>query len=162
MNFDSTTYPLTIYYDASCSLCSAEIENLRVRDRAQRLVFVDASAANFESPLSGATREDLMNIIHARCADGRVVRGVEVFRLAYISVGLGWVATITRLPGVRQCADWAYPVLVRNRYRIPKVLVRLLFEGPAKRAAQRAAAQRCEGGAACAVDASAETNHRPM
>jgi predicted DCC family thiol-disulfide oxidoreductase YuxK len=138
------TYPLVIYYDASCPLCTAEMSNLMRRNTEGLLEFVDASPVGFESPITGTSQWDLMNLIHARCADGRTVRGVAVFQLAYEGVGLGWVTALTKWPGIRSLADWAYPILVRNRYRIPRWLVRIAFEGPTRRAAIRAAAQRCD------------------
>jgi predicted DCC family thiol-disulfide oxidoreductase YuxK len=42
---DTTRYPLTIYYDASCRLCDGEMRNLMLRNTEGRMVFVDASAA---------------------------------------------------------------------------------------------------------------------
>lgn len=141
---DTTTYPLTIYYDASCPLCNGEMTNLMLRNTEGLLVFVDASPADFVSPIAGTTRHELMNMIHAVRADGQVVKGVEVFRLAYGAVGLGWVTAPTALPGLRQLADLAYPWVVRNRYGFPRRLVALLFEGPTRRAAEQAARRaRC-------------------
>ncbi len=135
----ASTYPLTIYYDASCHLCNGEMSNLMLRNTAGLLRFVDASAADFVSPIPGAAQAELMSMIHAVQADGQVVRGVAVFRLAYGAVGLGWLTAPTAWPVLRQLADRAYPWLVRNRYRIPRPLVALLFEGPTRRAAERAA-----------------------
>jgi hypothetical protein len=37
-----------------------------------------------------------MERIHAITADGRIVRDVEVFRLLYEAVGLGWVYAVTK------------------------------------------------------------------
>jgi predicted DCC family thiol-disulfide oxidoreductase YuxK len=132
------TYPMTVYYDASCQLCNGEMSNLMLRNTDGLLVFVDASPVDFISPVPGATRHELMNMIHAVQADGTVVRGVEVFRLAYGAVGLGWVTAPTTWPVLRQLADRAYPWLVRNRYRIPRPLVHFLFEGATRRAAETA------------------------
>jgi predicted DCC family thiol-disulfide oxidoreductase YuxK len=132
------TYPMTVYYDASCQLCNGEMSNLMLRNTEGLLVFVDASPVDFISPVPGATRDELMNMIHAVQADGTVVRGVEVFRLSYGAVGLGWVTAPTAWPVLRQLADRAYPWLVRNRYRIPRSLVRFLFEGATRRAAEAA------------------------
>ncbi|MDA8454739.1 DUF393 domain-containing protein [Acidovorax sp. GBBC 3334] len=132
-------YPLTLYYDSRCALCSAEMGNLMRRDRAGLLRFEDIWAPGFEGPPPGTTREDLLTLIHARAADGRVLRGVEVFRRAYEAVGMGWVTAATRLPVLGPLADRLYPVLARNRYRLPRWLVSGLFE----RASQRAARQRC-------------------
>lgn len=142
MNTD--IYPLTVYYDATCPLCNGEMTNLMLRNTEERLIFVDVSPAEFVSPLPGITRHDLMSLLHARRADGQVVHSVEVFRLAYEAVGLGWVVAPTNWPLLRPLADKAYPWLARNRYRMPRWLVHALFEGPTRRAAERAAQRaRC-------------------
>lgn len=136
-------YPLTLYYDASCQLCSAEIRNLKARDTEGRLLLVDCSPADFrEGP---APREALMNAIHAVDADGRVFVGVETFRVAYGAVGLRAVSRALGLPGIAQVAERAYPVLVRNRYRLPRWLIGRLFERAARRATMRSSA--CTAGA---------------
>lgn len=137
MNTD--IYPLTIYYDASCPLCNGEMSNLMLRNVDGLLAFVDASPPHFKSPLAGISRADLMGLLHARKANGEVVSGVEVFRLAYGAVGLGWVTAPTTWPVLGWLADKAYPVLARNRYRIPRGLVTRVFEGMVRRAAEQAA-----------------------
>ncbi len=137
-------YPLTLYFDSRCQLCQAEMTNLRLRDRAGLLRFADVWAPGFEGP-PGTTHEQLLALIHARTADGRVLRGVEVFRRAYEAVGLGWVMAATRLPVLGPLADRLYPVLARNRYRLPRWLVGGLFE----RASRRAALRRCAPGDRC-------------
>lgn len=48
-----STYPLTIYYDASCPLCHAEMHNLMLRNSQGLLQFVDASPVDFTSPVPG-------------------------------------------------------------------------------------------------------------
>ncbi|HEX5356898.1 MAG TPA: DUF393 domain-containing protein [Aquabacterium sp.] len=141
---NTATYPLTIYYDASCPLCNGEMSNLMLRNVDGLLAFVDASPPTFVSPLAGISREDLMSLLHARKANGEVVSGVEVFRLAYGAVGLGWVTAPTSWPVLGWLADKAYPVLARNRYRIPRGLVTSVFEGVVRRAAEQAAQRaRC-------------------
>ncbi len=142
-------YPLTVFYDASCQLCSSEMRNLMLRNQAGLLHFVDCSPASFVSPLDGVDRGEMMNCIHAQQADGTVISGVEVFRRSYEAVGLGWVTAISKWPLVGALADKAYPVLVRNRYRIPAWVTHALFEGPTRRAAEKAAARRCDTGGVC-------------
>jgi predicted DCC family thiol-disulfide oxidoreductase YuxK len=141
MSTPISVYPLTLYYDASCPLCKSEMTNLMLRNTAGLLRFVDASAAGFVSPLPGRSVNDLMQLIHAKRADGGVVQGVEVFRLAYSAVGMGWVTAPTRWPVLRQAADAVYPWIARHRHRLPRSLVALLFEGPVRRAADKAAAR---------------------
>ena len=45
-------------------------------------------------------------------------RWVEVFRRLYTAVGLGPLAALTRLPGVKQGLDFAYERFAKNRLRL--------------------------------------------
>jgi len=140
------TYPLTLYYESACPLCNAEMTNLMLRNTEGRLRFADVSAAEFNDVPAGTTMQDLLDLIHARTADGRVIKGVEVFRLAYEAVGLKRISAAIRLPVLGPLVEWVYPLLARNRHRIPRRLVGLLFEGATRRAAERAALARCDSG----------------
>lgn len=139
-------YPLTLYYESACPLCNAEMRNLMLRNTGDQLRFVDISAPGFIDLPAGTSMQDLLTLIHARTADGRVLKGVEVFRLAYQAVGLCWLSSTLRVPVLRRLAEWGYPVLARNRHRIPRRLVGWLFEGAARRASERAASARCDAG----------------
>lgn len=147
-----TAYPLTIYYDASCPLCEAEMQNLRQRDAHRHLRLIDASAPGFESPLPNVPVSELMRVIHARRADGQVVRGVEVFESAYRAAGLDTVVRALRWRWLRPLLDAAYPVLARNRQRLPRWLPQRLFGSTVRRAAQRAARRHCDAGGHCRID----------
>ncbi|ABM36796.1 thiol-disulfide oxidoreductase DCC family protein [Polaromonas naphthalenivorans] len=142
-------YPLTLYYDGSCPMCHAEMHNLMLRNTRELLAFVDISVPGFSGQPPGATQHDLMTLMHARQADGTVIKGVDVFRLAYAAAGLGWVSALFRLPVVSTVADRLYPYLARYRNRIPRRLVQLAFETAARRAAARAQARQCKAGDAC-------------
>ena len=143
-------YPLTLYYDASCALCKAEMSNLMRRNRGQLLVFVDVSAASVQDLPPGIARNELLTLIHARQADGSVIKGVDVFRHAYRAAGLPWVATTLQLPVLGRLADRLYPWVARNRHRFPRPLVHLLFETAIRRAARRAATHAaCKPGETC-------------
>ena len=41
--FAPATYPLTVYFDATCPLCTAEMGAMQARDSAKRLRLVDCS-----------------------------------------------------------------------------------------------------------------------
>ena len=89
-------YPLTIYYDASCPLCRAELETLSQRDAESLLQLVDCSAGDIA--LEGVTNDDMMARIHARDAAGRWLRGMDVFAAVYRAAGLFLLARIYRGP----------------------------------------------------------------
>ncbi|MDO5623601.1 MAG: DUF393 domain-containing protein [Pseudomonadota bacterium] len=147
-------YPLTLYYDASCPLCAAEMHNLRLRDVDSRLRFVDASASGFADAPEGVTTPELMALMHARTADGQVLRGVPAFELAYAAVGLHGVARLLRAPWLRPALDRLYPFVARHRQRLPRVLTHLLFGRALRRAAAQAAARRCDAASGCAFNPS--------
>jgi len=79
-------YPLTIFYDASCSMCAGEMEAIKKRDADGRIILVDCSAPAFEDAAlvqGGFCRTDAMTLIHARDADGRWLgQGIVIARAA--------------------------------------------------------------------------------
>ena len=113
-------YPLTIYFDASCAICSAEMGSLKARDAGGRLQLVDCSPLAFSS--GPAPRDALMAAIHVSDAEGRVFTGVPAIRICRTAVGLSSGSFLLDLPIVAPLADRAYALLARNRYRIPRWL----------------------------------------
>ena len=144
---NTATYPLTLFYEAACPLCNAEMSNLMLRNTEGLLRFVDVSAPDFKDCPPGTTLAELMALMHGLTADGRVLRGVEVFRLAYIAVGIPQVAAITSLPLIAPLSERLYALIARNRHRLPRRLVRAMFETNLRRAAECASHARCKSGA---------------
>lgn len=117
----TNAYPLTVYYDATCPLCVAEMEAMKARDATGRLHLVDCSPTGFSG--GPAPREALMTAMHAVDAAGRVLEGVAAIRACRNAVGLPAGGFLLDLPMVGALADRAYAVLARNRYRLPRWLV---------------------------------------
>lgn len=117
-------YPITLYYDATCPICVAEMGSLKARDSAGRIVLVDCSPPDFTG--GPAPRATLMKAMHLRDAAGRVFSGVRAIRLARAAAGLPDGGVLFDQHGVMPLADRAYAVLARNRYRMPRWLVRRL------------------------------------
>jgi predicted DCC family thiol-disulfide oxidoreductase YuxK len=146
--FAVSAYPLTLLYEETCPLCKLEIDNLKARNGAGLLRFVDVSAPDFDPVPYGVPLADLLEAIHAVKADGGMVKGVGVFRLAYAAVGLGWITRPTGWPLLKPLFDRGYVHLARNRHRISEKFAWLLFGIAAKRAERRSRA--CKDGN-CAV-----------
>ena len=144
----STNYPLTLLYDGTCAVCSLEMNHLRECNHAGRLLFVDIAAPGFDPASYGATLAAMNAEIHGVRPDGSLLRGVQVLRLAYAAVGLGWVLQPTGWPPLRPLFDAAYRVFARHRRSISRVAAPLIAGVSAVRAqrlAQRM--QACKGGA---------------
>lgn len=124
-----TAYPITVYYDASCRLCSAEIEAMKSRDAGDRLRLADCSAEAFVAP-EGVSREELMSRIHARDANGTWLRGIDVFAEVYEAAGFRRLARIYRSRALRPLLDRAYPWIADNRQALSKLGLARMFGAP--------------------------------
>jgi len=146
-------FPLTLYYDAACSVCALEMDHLRARDAAQRLRFVDIAAPGFDAAALGLELAALDAELHGRWADGRTVVGMAALRAAYAAAGLGWVLRPTGFAPLRPGFDAAYRLFAQHRRRISRVAapgIEAVRSLRARRALGRMAA--CRSGA-CAVTA---------
>lgn len=148
----SATWPLVIYYDAACPLCREEMHALAAHDHAARLQLVDASNPGFDDEhtrAAGLGHAALMRLIHARDAEGRWYRGVEVFELAYGAAGLTGIAAMWGHPRLRPLWDRLYPWVARFRQPLSRLRLNRFYGALVRRAAARA--QRRAG--ACAAGA---------
>mgnify|MGYP003417312638 CR=1 FL=1 len=137
-------YPLTLLYDRRCPVCRLEMDELRERDAASKLRFIDISAEGFDAAAWGATPAQLDALLHAVDAQGRTHRGVPALRLAYAAVGLGALWAPTGWPLLRPLFDAAYAVFARHRHQISRIAAPLIEHIAAARAARRM--QRCASG----------------
>ena len=109
---------LTLYFDGKCPFCRAGMERLARRDRHARLAFVDIAAAGFDPAVIGATMAELDRELHARRADGSVLKGTRSIVAAYAAVGQGWRVAWMRLP----LAGALYLLFARHRYTMSRLL----------------------------------------
>ena len=142
------TWPVRVYFDASCRLCAAEMHNLRVRDHAQRLRFVDCSTPGFAA--GPAPTAQLMQAMHCQDARGQVFVGVDAFRVLYHAVGLDGVQHALANPLIGGLSRRLYPWVARHRQQLPAWLIAPVFERAARKAAHQAAAQAAQRSQACA------------
>jgi predicted DCC family thiol-disulfide oxidoreductase YuxK len=148
----SHIYPLTLLYDAACPVCALEMDHLRARNDAGRLVFIDISAPGFDPAPYGATLAEMDAEIHALRADGQLMKGVQVLRLAYEAVGLGWVMRPAGWAPLRGPADVAYRLFARHRRTISRAAAPLIDGVRALRAWQATRRMRRCARGACTVN----------
>ncbi|MET0334943.1 MAG: DUF393 domain-containing protein [Rhizobacter sp.] len=145
------TYPLTLLYDAACPVCALEMDHLRERNQAGRLAFIDISVPGFDPTPYGATLAEMNAEIHGLRADGELMRGVQVLRLAYEAVGLGWVMRPVGWGPLRGVLEAAYRVFARHRQPISRAAAPLIGFIRARRARQMAARMQACAGGACEI-----------
>ncbi|GFR42087.1 hypothetical protein Agub_g2929, partial [Astrephomene gubernaculifera] len=115
----SPSWDIKLLYDGDCPLCLKEINFLRGRNGQGKVLFVDIARPDYDpTQNAGITFEQAMATIHGITAQGRVYTGVEVFRLVYEAVGLGWVYAITKVPVVLAVANKVYDIWAKHRTQL--------------------------------------------
>lgn len=120
MSGPNADWTIRILYDGLCPLCSREMALLRRKDRGGRLQFEDIATDAFDPAKYGLTVEQSVAQIHGVLPDGRVLRGVDVFVLAYRAVGWGWLARLLEWRPTRPLVDRLYRAFARIRPRLSK------------------------------------------
>jgi predicted DCC family thiol-disulfide oxidoreductase YuxK len=116
----STTPQITLLYDGLCPICSREMKFMRKRDRRAQLGFEDITAPGFSAERYGLTENDVVARMHGVLPDGRVVAGMEAFRIAYRALGMGWLVAPTGWPLLRPLFDLFYRTFAKYRPRLSK------------------------------------------
>lgn len=105
---------ITILYDGHCPICSREIAWLRNREPC-RLAFQDVHADGFDLTILGVSLNDLLAEIHGIRADGSLIKGIDVFAIAYSAAGLKWLVAPLRCSWSRPLLKWLYSWFARYR-----------------------------------------------
>jgi predicted DCC family thiol-disulfide oxidoreductase YuxK len=117
-------FPLRVFYDGSCPVCSAKAEGYGRKDGAGRLILVDVSAPGFDPAPFGIAQAEFMYQMHALDRSGRLYRGVEAFRAIWqafpASRFLGLCGVLIALPLANPLARLAYRLFARLRVYLPK------------------------------------------
>ncbi len=144
----SVQYPLTIFYDSSCPLCTREVTVLKQYDHADQLKLVDCSPKDFAA-VDGHTREAMMRLIHARDAAGQWLIGAPVFAAAYTASGFALVARMWGAERLQPMWGVVYPWIANNRMLLSKVGVTSALTWVLHRLHARAAKQALAASSVC-------------
>jgi len=121
---ESPRFPLRLFYDGACSVCSAEMEHYRRKAHEGKLIFIDISDADFDPAPCGFTQEELMAQMHAMDASGRVYKNVDAFWAIWKAFPekplYRLLAATIRLPLVHPAGHLAYRLFARYRKYLPK------------------------------------------
>jgi predicted DCC family thiol-disulfide oxidoreductase YuxK len=112
---DRNIYPFEFLYDGDCPICRYDVTRLHKADHNGHIIFIDVNAPDFKPEVYGQTLEKLLARIHGRRADGVIVDGPEVFRLAFSALGYGWLIAPTRWPLFNQITEITYRWFARHR-----------------------------------------------
>jgi predicted DCC family thiol-disulfide oxidoreductase YuxK len=120
----ATVFPLKIFYDGSCRVCSAEMASYRRKNPQNRLQFVDISAPGFQPQDYGRTLADFMAELHVCDARGEFATGMDAFVAIWQafprrSLWRG-MALLVGLPGIAPLSRAGYRLFARYRHLLPR------------------------------------------
>jgi predicted DCC family thiol-disulfide oxidoreductase YuxK len=112
---------LTLYYDGLCPLCSREIAFFRRRAAGDpSVVFIDITDLSFDAGADGLDMGRLHRVMHVKLGE-EVRTGVDAFIAIWQRIpGFGWLARLSRLPGMRLLLRAGYAVFARVRPWLPR------------------------------------------
>jgi len=114
----TTLQKLTLFYDAACPLCQAEIKFLSGRNQQELLAFVDINSELYQPERVGVSCEQALAAMYGQYADGSLISGVDVFAAAYVRADLKLLAWVFSRKALRPVLDWSYRFFARNRHAI--------------------------------------------
>ena len=113
---------LTLFYDAACPLCQAEILFLSRRNQAGLLDFVDINSERFDSARIGISCDQALAAMYGQYDNGALIQGVTVFSEAYRRADLLFLAWIFSRKSLQATLQVAYRFFARNRHAISGLL----------------------------------------
>ena len=117
-------FPITVFYDGSCIVCSTEIEHYRSKDQFERLLLVDISDPSFNPAPYRIDLPDFMYELHVIDRGGVIFKGVEGFWAIWqafpASTLYGLLGTIITLPLINPLVRLGYKGFARFRRYLPK------------------------------------------
>jgi predicted DCC family thiol-disulfide oxidoreductase YuxK len=114
-------WPMQVFYDGACPLCSREMAHYRKHDRHGRLETVDIAAPGFDAGKYGLDPEKVQQMMHVRMADGRVFTQVRAFVKIWEAQRTAWTTFLRyllKVPGMMWAAGIFYRWFARNRYKL--------------------------------------------
>jgi predicted DCC family thiol-disulfide oxidoreductase YuxK len=123
--------PITVFYDASCPICEAEMTALKARDLRDEICLIDCSSPTFDDSaflMQGISRELMIKRIHGVDAIGRWYVGVDLFAVVYGVAQMKWLARFLGSSMLRPVLVRLYPWVADNRTIMSKLKLQGLFK----------------------------------
>lgn len=113
----NTSYPLTIFYDGACGVCSNEMRYYqKIAD--ERIRFVNIASNDFDATRYGLKHDDFDRELHVCDANMNFYTGVDAFQKLWDSLPSPFyplLSTFVGLPGINCTARIGYSVFARYR-----------------------------------------------
>jgi predicted DCC family thiol-disulfide oxidoreductase YuxK len=121
---NAPAFPISVFYDGACIVCSTEIEHYRRKDHANRLILIDISAPDFRPEPFNINLQSFMYELHVIDQRSKVYTGIEAFWAIWqafpTSTFYGLIGSAINLPGINTLARLFYRGFAGIRKYLPK------------------------------------------
>ena len=110
---------LIFLYDGGCPLCRRETNFLKIKDKLNKIEFVDINNENYNPTLfSDISYLEAMSNLHGILENGNIIKGLDVLAYSYELIGLGWVYFPLRIKFLEPVLRLFYKYWAKNRLKI--------------------------------------------
>jgi predicted DCC family thiol-disulfide oxidoreductase YuxK len=117
-------FPIQIFYDGSCIVCSTEIEHYMRQNHGGRLIAVNIATQDFNPEPFHIPLATFMYELHVIDQSGNIYRGVEAFWAIWqafpASTIYGLMGTVINMPVINPLARLLYKGFASIRPYLPK------------------------------------------
>jgi len=112
----------TVFFDGSCPICTAEINQYKVLIPITEIRWVDVTEPNFTPP-DGQTKERLMQRFHVLNNNGELISGAAAFVYLWEQLP-GWrrLAVIAKIPGALDLMEFGYKAFLKIRPQVQSLI----------------------------------------
>ncbi len=109
-----------VYYDGGCQVCSLEVNHYQKKNDG-KVDFIDINDEQFCAADHGLDEKDVHVNLHAKLADGKIIKGVDTFIVIWQNIpGFAFLAKLIKVPFFYFLAKQGYKVFVRIRPYLPR------------------------------------------
>ena len=94
------------------------MERYKAKDKKARLKFVNVNSPGFKPENEGLDPKKVIDYIHARDGNGKIVYGVDAFAWIWKACGYRFLPIFVRLPIIKGAARGFYRLFARYRYKL--------------------------------------------
>lgn len=116
---------ITMYYDSDCILCTTNAITMHQKAPDKIAIFPAFDALEILNA-HGISKLDIMTYVVVQDELGQIHKGMNAVRLLYKTANVPFYQVLY-LPIIKQMSDLIYPIIAKNRHKIPKWLIKFIY-----------------------------------
>lgn len=116
---------ITMYYDSDCILCTTNAITMKQKSP-DKIEIIPAHLSLDILSKYHISELDIMTYVVVQDELGQIHKGMNAVRLLYKTANVPFYQVLY-FPIIKQMSDFIYPIIAKNRHKIPKWLIKLIY-----------------------------------